>query len=357
MFTRNETVLARVLKEKIRRDGPMTFRDFMDHALYAPDMGFYAQGPKIGTLDGTFNTNAMFPAFAFALARAIEQAEDALHCRFRIVECGGGTGELGQRILSFLSQPHDYVVIETSSSLRDQQQARGVKSVASASFLPREPTFLFGNEVLDALPVHRVMGTGQEAILEQYVDLDENGDFFEVYQELSRPLLQERIDREGISVGRGHLAEICLELSPFLSEMASIVSMGYVIFIDYGDEAEKLYHYSRSNGSLRCFHQQARVYDPFNRVGEQDMTSDVDFTAVRLAAEDVGLQFVGRQSQGEWLHSLGIGGLLRAGLSQLPQGEECNLEQLMSPARLGSAFDVLSFKTAGVPHPPGFDSQ
>ena len=75
MLTRRETELARVLKKKIRLDGPVTFRDFMEHALYAPDMGFYAKGPKIGTGDGTFNTNSMFPAFAFALAQAIECAE------------------------------------------------------------------------------------------------------------------------------------------------------------------------------------------------------------------------------------------------------------------------------------------
>ena len=58
----------------------------------------------------------MFPAFAFALAQAIEYAEARLQRRLRIVECGGGTGELGQRILSYLSDTHDYVVIESSPS-------------------------------------------------------------------------------------------------------------------------------------------------------------------------------------------------------------------------------------------------
>ena len=142
----------------------------------------------------------MFPAFAFALAHAIESAEERLHRKLRIVECGGGGGELGQRILFYLSQAHEYVVIETSPALREQQHALGLRSVASASLLTPEPTFLFGNEVLDALPVHRVLGTGHNTIQEQYVDLDERGDFLEVYQEASNPLLHERLDREGITV-------------------------------------------------------------------------------------------------------------------------------------------------------------
>ncbi len=357
MFLRYETELARNLKDRIRRDGPITFRDFMEQALYAPGMGFYAKGPKIGTKDGTFNTNAMFPAYALALAQAIECAEARLQRRLRIVECGGGTGELGQRILSYLSDTHDYVVIESSPSLREQQHALGLRSVASASLLTPEPTFLFGNEVLDALPVHRVIGTGYQTIQEQYVDLDEKGEFLELYKEPSSPLLSERMDKEGLTIGRGHLAEICLELDSFLAEMAAVVSRGYVIFIDYGDMAKNLYHYSRPNGSLRCFYQQAQVYDPFNGIGEQDMTADVDFTAVQSAAKEAGLQWVGQKSQGEWLQSLRMEDILPADSSPSTPQSHTDIEQLISPSRLGSAFDVLAFKTAGLPDPPGFDIQ
>ncbi len=355
MLSRYETKLARVLKEKIRRNGPISFRDFMEQALYAPELGFYAKGPKIGTSDGTFNTNAMFPAFASALAQAIDSTEKRTQRRLRIVECGGGTGELGRRILSYLSEPHDFVVIETSPSLREQQQKLGLRSVASASVLSPEPTFLFANEVLDALPVHRVLGTGHHTIQEQYVDLDARGTFWEVYKDSSNPLLRERLDREEVTVGRGQIAEICLEHGRFLAEIAAVVSDGYVIFIDYGDEAEKLYHYSRPNGSLRCYYQQAQVYDPFDRIGEQDLTADVDFTAVRYSAEEAGLQVVGRQSQGEWLQSLGIECVGPGSLSPSTQSCETGTEQLISPARLGSAFDVLAFQTAGLPPPAGFD--
>jgi len=354
MDARIETKLARVLKHQIRREGPLTFRDFMAHALYAPGLGFYATGPKIGTLDGTFNTNAMYPAFAVAMARAIEAAEAQLQQPLRIVECGGGTGELGRRILSALSTPHDYVVIESSPSLRKRQQALGLRSIAAPSLLAPGPSFLFGNEVLDALPVHRVMGTGDQSIQEQYVGLDENGDFCQVYQEPSSPLLQARLDQTCVTLGRGHLAEICLELDPFLAQLSAVVATGFVIFIDYGDEAMNLYHYSRPNGSLRCFYRQSEVFDPFTRVGEQDITADVDFTTVRTAAEGAGLVGAGHRPQGEWLKALGLDAMLPQ--HPPPKGgvDVSGLEQIMGPASLGSAFDVLGFHTVGLPPPPGF---
>ena len=199
------------------------------------------------------------------------------------------------------------------------------------------------------------MGTGLHTIQEQYIDLDERGEFLEIYQNLSNPLLGERIDRGGLTIGRGHVAEICLELGSFFAEMAGVVSTGYVIFIDYGDAAKNLYHYSRPNGSLRCFYQQAQVYDPFNCIGEQDMTADVDFTAVQSAAEGAGLQWVGQQSQGEWLQSLRGDDDLAAVSSPSNSWSHLDTEQLISPSRLGSAFDVVAFKTSGIPHPPGFD--
>ena len=83
---RKETELARILKRRIQTQGPMTFREFMEQALFHPELGFYAKGPCMGTQDGTFNTNAMYPGFAFCLARAVEGAEANLGEALRIVE-------------------------------------------------------------------------------------------------------------------------------------------------------------------------------------------------------------------------------------------------------------------------------
>jgi len=348
---RIETPLGRILQEHILADGPMTFREFMEQALFHPELGFYSRGPAIGSQDGTFNTSAMFPAFAFSLARAVEQADALLGKTLRIVEFGAGTGELGARILSYLSCPHEYVVVETSPGLRQKQEALGLRVVDCVEALAPGPSFVFANEVIDALPVHRVMADGRGHLLEMYVTVDQNGCFAEEFGEPSTPKLLSRLVSEGVVLGRGHVAEVCLGIDSFIQRAASIMSQGYLVIIDYGDEASALYHYTQKNGSLRCYYQQQQAYDPFDHIGDQDLTADVDFTALEAAARLAGLEAAGRAWQGTWLQNLGIHQFQ-------PQGVDSKdflvqIEHLTSPTRLGSTFDVLAWKTPGTPNAPG----
>ncbi len=352
VVNRIETPLSRMLRECIVANGPMTFREFMDQALFHPELGFYAKGPVIGSQHGTFNTSAMFPAFAFSLARAVEQADAMLGESLRIVEFGAGTGALAAGILSYLSRPHEYVVVETSPGLRQKQEALGLKVIGQANDLDPAPSFVFANEVIDALPVHRVMGDGQGNLWEMYVTLDQNGYFVEEFGDPSSPHLSSRLLSEGVTLARGHVAEICLDIDPFIQKAASLISRGYLMIIDYGDEASALYHYIRRNGSFRCYYRQQRVYDPFDRIGDQDMTADVDFTALQASAYSVGLEAAGRAWQGTWLQNLGIQEFQPEDID--PKDVRDQIEQLTNPARLGSAFDVLGWKTAGTPDAPGF---
>src|SRR5690606_17675936 len=112
-----------------------------------------------------FDTNARFPAFGYAIAKAITYAEKALGFHLRVLELGGGTGQLGSNIISCLENAHEYVVLDPSPGLRDKQKQRGLHAINNIDCLTPGPTFVFGNEVLDALPVHRVMGMGHEEVL------------------------------------------------------------------------------------------------------------------------------------------------------------------------------------------------
>ena len=316
-------------------------------------MGSMERGLRSGTPDGSFNTNAMFPAFAKAVAKAVEQTERLAGETFRIVEMGGGTGQLAEGILSYLAHPHEYVIVEPSPGLRHEQGERGLRSVFSATDLTPMPSFVFGNEVLDALPIHRVMGIGEGQLLEQFVGVEESGEFIELFEEPSTPALVTRLKSEGIFLGRGQVAEINLTFGEFLKDITNITPTGYVLFVDYGDSASNLYHYSRRNGSLRCFHAQCLTYDPFNRVGEQDLTCDVDFTAVESTALDLGFLTIGRISQGEWLKRLGISNNVNSRYSI--RGWEDEVHTLTSSTALGSTFEVIAFKSSSeMPNIPGF---
>ncbi len=320
-------------------------------ALYDDQYGFYTQGPSIGRQDGAFNTSAKFPAFGFALAIAIEQAELLIGEVVRIVELGGGTGELGANISSYLSSPRDYLVIEHSPSLREQQERRGLATLDPSETIPPATTFMFGNEVLDALPVHRVMKDGSGQLLEQYVGLDHDGEFTEVFDQPSTPRLGERLKSEHIALGRGQIAEICLELQDFVSHVRKGISQGYLLFIDYGDEAKDLYSYTRRNGSLRSYRTQSQMFDCFDYVGEQDLTTDVDFTALTDCSKRVGLSPGGNLKQGPWLKNLGIEQYL--GRPDALDHDREHIDQLTNMAALGSTFDVRIFKTSGLPDGPG----
>ena len=348
---RKDTPLSRLIKDRIRSQGPMTFRDFMDACLYDPQYGFYTQGPKIGLADGPFDTNAKFPAFAFAIAQALRQVDQILGANTRILELGGGTGQLGKSILNFLDGKRSYIVVDSSSGLRARQNQAGLQTVEDLRRISPGPTVVFGNEILDALPVHKVMGNGQGDILEFFVDLDEAGEFLEISQAPSTPALPIRLQSLNLTLGRGQVGEICLELSSLFQKIIRVVDPGYIIFVDYGDMASNLYSFLRRNGTLRSYYRQHQIHDIFYAPGEQDLTADVDFSAVKLEAQAVGLEGGTPISQGAWLRNLGIEQYV--GHAQAVGEAEQEVEQLTKSSHLGSAFDVLIFKTKGLPTGPG----
>jgi len=323
----------------------------MSMALFHGTHGFYTQAPAIGSSAGPFDTSAKFTAFAFGVAQAINHAAETIDGPIRVLELGGGTGQLGAGILSFLSVPHEYVVLETSPGLRRKQAKKGLKTVETLKGLDPTPTVVFGNEVLDALPVHRVMGLANEEVCELFVDLDENGELCEQIGAVSTPKLFQRLQDEHIHLGRGHIADLCLEIPSFLQELGRVIKPGYIIFVDYGDKASNIYSHRHRNGTLRFYYQQQQIHDPFFAIGQQDMTADVDFTAVINAAKGLGLEFAGWASQGTWLTNLGIQDYVGTGKDSVSRQEEVDL--LTGEARLGSAFDVLMFKSQGLPDGPG----
>lgn len=349
---RLETPLARILKDRIRSEGPMTFRDFMSSALYDDRSGFYAQGPEIGSPEGPFDTNAKFRAFGFALTQAIEKAQRILARELAILELGAGTGQLAENLKACQPCRREYVIFEPSAGLRAMQESKGLKTEGAWEKIPAGPMFAFGNEVLDALPVHRVMGMGPDHVVELYVNLDDNEEFFEDPGPLSTPKLKDRLDQERINLGRGQVAEICLEFSGLLKNLRRIINPGFLCFVDYGDRVSNLYSHHHRNGTLRTYFRQQQIHDVFYAVGQQDLTADVDFTAVIAEAEQVGWELSGCLPQGQWLKNVGIENYVGTGTHVVADRQE--IEILTGSASLGSAFNVLMFQTPGLSCAPGF---
>jgi SAM-dependent MidA family methyltransferase len=310
--------LADRIRGEIRESGPMPFARFMDLALYDPDGGYYRSAEARPGRAGDFITAPeLHPIFGELLAGAVRDAWLTLGRPdpFIVVEHGAGEGALAIPMLSALPEAIGYHPVEV-----DRRRTAGLRDrLADAGLLrrlvdPLPASFdgvILANEVLDALPVHRVRRRGG-ALRELAVDVGTDGTFVEVEIDPSTPKLKDRLDIEGIELVDGQTAEIALGLDAWIREVCASLRLGLVILIDYGAPAAELYDaVRRRDGTLQAYVRHQLGSDPYRFVGRQDLTAHVDVTAVQRAAEAAGLATLGVTTQAEALMALGVEGRLR----------------------------------------------
>ena len=221
-----------------------------------------------------------------------------------------------------------------------------------------ETGVVVANEVLDALPVHRVVGRPDVAggLAELLVAVDAAGAFVPHEAAPTTPRLAERLAAEGITLADGQVTEVCLALDEWLADATRHLTRGIVVLVDYADEPAALHDVARRpTGTLRAFAAHAVGADPFRHVGRQDLTATVDLAAVRAAATNAGLEPLGETTQAELVATLGTGELTQAYLrrdgASLQDALDLRsaLARLLDPRGMG-AFRVLAYGTG---LPPG----
>jgi SAM-dependent MidA family methyltransferase len=359
-------LLERIRRE-IRRDGPMPFARFMELALYDPEAGYYVASRGADEAETGPGRAADFltapeghPIFGWALARHLESVWLALDrpARFVVREHGAGTGALAAGILdglrrsgSSLLEAVRYQPVDASPARLDALRER-VAALALAdrleTFDPRpSPGAVLANELLDALPVHRVVGAEDGGIRERFVVLAPDGTLATALGEPSSPALAARLEAEGVRLQPGQPAEICLAVDPWIAEAAATLEGGELLLIDYGADAADLYRPERGS-TLRAYHRHRVHADPLVAIGRQDLTAHVDLTAVERAAGAAGLGWIGRTTQARFLAALGAGELL-VGLQTDPEIDlgryleaRAALVRMLDP-RVTGGFAVLGF--------------
>jgi SAM-dependent MidA family methyltransferase len=360
--------LVSAIAAEIRATGPMTFARFMALALYDPEHGYYTTTAAGPGREGDFLTAPEgHPIFGWSVARHLESVWAALDRpdRFVVREHGAGTGALAAGILDGLRRSGSPLLAAIryqptdASEARLEALARRVDSLGLARHLepaddrPEAGTIL-ANELLDALPVHRVEGGPDGALLESYVGLADDGAFTSVPGPPSSSALADRLAAEGVVLAPGQQAEVCLAIDGWLAAATQPLTRGSVLLIDYGYPAAELY--AQDRGSTLRAYQRHRVHDdPFAAIGRQDLTAHVDLTAVARAAEAAGLTSLGATTQAKFLAALGAGELLVA----LQSDPDIDLERYMAARsalvrmldpRATGRFAVLAF---GRGLPPG----
>ena len=352
----------------ITQDGPLSFADFMDAALYDPAFGYYmTPGPRIGR-DGDYYTSLdVHPVFAELIGRQIAQAAEAMSLQgdFTIVEMGAGKGLLARHLLdsyrrenpAFLSRVR-YILVERSPAMVAAQQDRLrplLDAGVSITWIPDLRAFpaesvtglILSNELVDAFPVHRVV-MRPLGLREIYVGWD-GSRFIEIEAPPVSSALATYFERIGVALEVGQRAEVNLPALDWMRQAGTVLRQGLVLTIDYGHTAADLYAASRKAGTLLCYHQHHVSESPYVRVGRQDMTAHVDFTSLALAGREAGLEVTGFTNQVHFLMGLGIESAF-AGLD--PESPEAAaMRTLLKPDGMGTTYKIL-VQHKGMPAPP-----
>jgi SAM-dependent MidA family methyltransferase len=365
----HEPALLEAIGAEIERRGPLTFARFMELALYHPELGYYATGRRGPGRGADFLTAPeSHPIFGWAVARQLEDVWDRLGrpARFTVREHGAGTGALAAGIVEGLDRAGSplrpalrYRIAERAPDcerqVRERLEALGGSDILEPDDGAPVTGAVLANEVLDALPVHRVEGLPAGDLAELFVTLDDSGRLATVAGPPSTPSLRARLETEGVRLAPGQRAEVCLALDGWVAGAAAGLARGLLLVVDYGHPAAALYAPAR--GSLLRAYVRHRVHDDaYVNVGRQDLTAHVDLTAAALAATAAGLTHLGTTTQAGFLAGLGAGELL-AGFQADPAttlqaylDARSALFRMLDPGVTG-AFAVMAFGR-GLPADP-----
>lgn len=351
--------LSAMLATRIRAHGPMTFAEFMRECLYHPFHGYYSRAGAARF--GDYYTSVdVHPVFGRLLARQFAEMWQLLGSPrpFVVVESGAGVGRLAVHILDFSEKalPEfytalEYVAVERSNARRAEHLKHlvthaGAGRVSSAVEIPPviSAGCIFSNELLDALPVHRV-AVRDGALREIFVAF-EDGRFTEVLGEPSMPALESYFQEQGIALAEGQQAEVCFEAGDWIENAGRALERGFVLTIDYGHEARILCNEDHNRGTLLAYREHTVSENLLDSPGEQDLTAHVNFTALDLCGGRAGLARTGLVTQSQFLVALGRGNEF-ADLYEPGQTEteklraRLLLKNLIHPEGLGEKFQVL----------------
>jgi SAM-dependent MidA family methyltransferase len=351
--------------EAADRDGLLPFDRFMELALYAPGLGYYAAGArKLGPGGDFVTAPEISPLFGRCIARQCAEVLEALGGG-DILELGAGSGKLAVDLLTELGSagrlPGRYLILEPSGDLRERQRALLCERVPALServyWLGRLPSrfsgVVLGNEVLDAMPVHRFSVREDGSVAEVLVR-PEGEAWDEVLADPRSPGLADavaKLQAGGLAREPGYSSEINLRLGPWTEALATSLERGLALLIDYGYPRSEYYHPARGGGTLMCYYRHRGHADPYVHIGLQDITAHVDFSALSDAARRAGLEVAGFTTQAHFLIGCGLDSLLAelAGGDAAPDAM-LGARQLVMPSGMGERFRVLG-AAKGASHP------
>ena len=341
-----------VIQAEIREGGPMPFARYMQLALYAPGLGYYSAGAKkLGEAGDFVTAPEISPLFSHCVARQCQQVLSDLQGG-DILELGAGSGVMALEILRELERqqelPNRYFIVEVSADLRERQQ-RLLKSemphllpmVVWLDHLPETFTgIMLGNEVVDAMPVHKFQV--QQNIQEYCVDIKKDAFVWHLATP-SHPELVKQLNAMNVGFDAPYESEVNLLLAPWVASLSDSLQQGVILLIDYGFPRHEYYHPQRNTGTLMCHYRHRAHPDPLIYPGIQDITAHVDFTLIAEAAVNHHLDVAGFVHQAGFLLNCGIDTLMpKTDDIVLHHNRAQQVKRLTLPNEMGELFKAIA---------------
>ena len=352
-------LLRQKIEREIRERGPVPFSRYMGLCLYEPELGYYSRNAEQFGKAGDFYTSSdVHAVFGRLLARQFDEMWRVLGSpeRIELVELGPGRGLFAQDVLAWSEKKFPdvfralrYMLVESSPALRERisQVLKCHLDSGKAELTPPypldgktshdAPTIVFANEFFDALPVEVLSSKGSLRIDAR------DGHFVETWVPAS-PEEFEFLDRYSVHPEPDERIEAPLAAQQFMDRIASI-QRGFIVAIDYGYTRDEQLA-GRHRGTVKALRQHSISANPYEAPGEQDITADVNFTALAAVAEKHGMQTNKLVTQSQFLMGIGEANQFADAFEEcrLPQERAkvaMQLKHLVTPAGMGESFHVL----------------
>lgn len=357
--------LAGFIRNEIATNGPLPFSRFMELAMYAPGLGYYSAGKtKFGAAGDFITAPELGSLFARCVAGALAPTLREIGPDAQMLELGGGSGAFAADCLHELALlealPARYALLEPSADLRERQRERlsGLPDEIAARvvWIERPPEddwngVLFANEVLDALPTTRFSVRDGEVFEEHVIDTGDDG-----FASIDLPAdgfvanAVRHVERDlGHALADDYRSEVLPQLPYWIQAVCGSLRRGMALFVDYGYARREYYRDDRRDGTLVATYRHRAHTDVLARVGLQDLTAFVDFSALAEAATGAGFRIAGLGTQSDFLVANGLQEVFAAAYAAA-DGEAARyrlsqeVKRLTLPAEMGETFKVMAFE-------------